>query len=102
MGQWRMSTAPESHRYRTGRLSNIIRDERETIATLEQLFPELIIHMSPYAQEDRHFYNKNGYPKPNPKFPPPSDPYYHFLYWGRGKGNFIKENRRDHEDFISS
>lgn len=91
MGRWRMGTAPEAHRYSNGEMSNEIREEIETITALKQLFPELTIHMSPYAQEDKHFYKQNGFPKPNPNFPPPSDPHYYLRRWGRGEGNFIQE-----------
>ena len=92
MGRWRMGTAPESHQSGSGNATGIMREETETATILKQIFPELTIHMSPYAEEDRHFYKQNGYPKPNPSFPPPSDPHYHFRNWGRGEGNFIQED----------
>ena len=97
MGRWRMGTAPESHRSSNGEMSNEIREEIETSIILKQLFPELTIHMSPYAQEDKHFYKQNGFPKPNPNFPPPSDPHHYFRHWGRGEGNFIQEDTANRE-----
>ena len=92
MGRWRMGTAPESHQCENGHATGVMQEEKETAHTLKQIFPELTIHMSPYAKEDRHFYKQNGYPKPNPNFPPPSDPHYHFRNWGIGEGNFIQEH----------
>ena len=97
MGRWRMGTAPESHRSSNGKMSDEIREEIETSIVLKQLFPELIIHMSPYAQEDRQFFKQNGYPKPNPNFPLPSDPHHYFRNWGRGEGNFIQEDTASFE-----
>ena len=92
MGRWRMGTAPESHQSENGNATGVMQEEKETATALKQIFPELTIHMSPYAKEDRHFYKQNGYPKPNPSFPPSSDPHYHFRNWGRGEGNFIQED----------
>ncbi|MCP3895390.1 MAG: hypothetical protein GY706_12300 [Bacteroides sp.] len=63
-----------------------------TIKILKILFQELEIHFSPFAQEDEYFYNKTGFPRPNPHFPPPTDSHYHFCRWGQGGENFIAED----------
>ena len=67
-------------------------EDLRTINVLETLFQELEIHLSPYAPEDESFYNKTGFPWPNPNFPPPLNPHYYFRRWGRGGENFILED----------
>ena len=59
---------------------------------IQTLFRELTIHLSPYTPEDKEFYKKNGFPKPNPKFPPPLDSHHFFRHCGRGGENFTLEN----------
>ncbi len=92
LGNWRGGTAAESHRTMNGRMSVEYTNERSTVKMLKSLFPNLEIHFSPFAKEDEHFYDKNGFPRPNPLFPPPADPHYHFRRWGRGGENFILED----------
>jgi hypothetical protein len=92
LGNWRGGTAAESHRTTNGRMSVEYTREQSTIEMLKSLFPELTIHFSPFAKEDERFYDKNGFPRPNPLFPPPADPHYHFRRWGRGGKNFIIED----------
>ena len=92
LGNWRGGTAAESHRTMNGRMSVEYTNERATIKILRSLFPNLEIHFSPFAEEDEHFYDKNGFPRPNPLFPPPADPHYHFRRWGRGGKNFFIED----------
>ena len=92
MGNWRASTAAESHRSFNGRMSFQYTEDLRTIYVLKELFQELEIHLSPYAEEDEGFYNKTGFPRPNPNFPPPLDPHYYFRRWMRGGENFIIED----------
>ena len=92
LGNWRGGTAAESHRTMNERMSVEYDNEQSTIKILKSLFPNLKIHLSPFAEEDEHFYNKTGFPRPNPLFPPPADPHYQFRRWGRGGENFILED----------
>jgi hypothetical protein len=92
LGNWRGGTAAESHRTTNGRMSVEYDREQSTIEVLKSLFPKLTIHFSPFAKEDERFYDKNGFPRPNPLFPQPTDPHYHFRRWGRGGKNFIIED----------
>ena len=92
LGNWRGGTAAESHRTMNGRMSVEYTKEQSTVKVLESLFPKLTIHFSPFAKEDERYYNKTGFPRLNPLFPPPHDPHYHFRRWGRGGENFILED----------
>ena len=92
MGQWRMGTTPETHRFYNGGLSSDIVEEIQTATMLKTLFRELTIHLSPYAPEDKEFYKRNGFPKPNLKFPPLLDPHHYFRRWGRCGENFTLED----------
>ena len=91
MGNWRGGTAAESHRSLNGTMSVKYVAELKTIEVLRILFPKLNIHFSPFTKEDEDFYKKTGFPRPNPHFPPLTDPLYHFRRWGQGTENFIKD-----------
>ena len=60
--------------------------------------PTITIHMSPYAEEDQLYYQTHGVPKPNPNFPPTSDPLYIFqtLWKGAQNQKNWRQNYHDH------
>jgi hypothetical protein len=84
-GEHRLRMETQWHRSFIGKKSLGQIMEQRLIKTLERTLPHTVaIHMDPYEDDDdEEYYKKYWTQKPNPKFPPKSDPSYVFQTLGR-------------------
>ena len=114
IGDWRLGMATETHWSYRGNMSLGYLMEQKVIRILNIVLPSTItIHMSPYAEEDKLYYQQHGVPKPNPDFPPTSDPLYTFQTLGKTdskrrtcqlstKSNYLFDTRSGPQEYYLS